>query len=380
MTRLVRTILSALALAALSACVSVPDRPDIAASQQASAQVPGYGQIRLWEDAEAPEWRAWRNRMLAERAGPGPTGQFEMLAISSGSDKGAFSAGFLNGWSEKGTRPRFDIVSGVSTGALIAPFAFLGEDYDPQLRDLYTTINAKMIYRTTALKGILGGTSLANTEPLAQLIESYADEALIDAVAREDKLGRRLLVQTTNLDAERGVVWDMGAIAASDNPGRYRLFRQVLLASASIPGFFPPALIDVEGEGFAFAELHVDGGTTSSVVAIPPAVLFAKERDVERMRGRITVLYNGALKPVYRVTEPSVFSILERALTTALKTADQRALAELARFSDESGLTLNVYSVGPEAEDPDAELFDQDYMQGLFELGRQRILTAEDEG
>ncbi|MEO0871517.1 MAG: patatin-like phospholipase family protein, partial [Pseudomonadota bacterium] len=143
MIRLPRIIVSALALAgfaALSACVSVPDRPDIAASQQAGAQVPGYGQIRLWEDAEAPEWRAWRNRMLAERLGPGPTGQFEMLAISSGSDKGAFSAGFLNGWSENGTRPRFDIVSGVSTGALIAPFAFLGEDYDPQLRDLYTTI------------------------------------------------------------------------------------------------------------------------------------------------------------------------------------------------------------------------------------------------
>ena len=378
MTHRIRTFLAALALAALSACVSTPERPEIAATQQASAQVPGYGAIRLWEDADADVWRAWRNRMVSQRFASERINRFEVLAISSGSDKGAFSAGFLNGWSEKGTRPRFDVVSGVSTGALIAPFAFLGEEYDPQLRELYTTINAKMIYRTTALKGLLGGPSLASTEPLAQLIESYADKALIDAVAREDALGRRLLVQTTNLDAERGVVWDMGAIAASDNPGRYRLFRQILLASASIPGVFPPALIDVEGEGFAFAELHVDGGTTSSLVAIPPAILFSWDQDSERGRGRITVLYNGALRPVYRVTEPSVFSILERALTTALKTADQRTLAALEQFSDEQGLTVNVYSIGPKAEDPDVELFDQEYMQGLFELGRERALALED--
>lgn len=372
-----RTLIAALLASALAACVSTPERPHITASDQATARLEGYGTVRIWEDADLTEWRRWRNRMLAQRQGPGPTGQFEMLAISSGSDKGAFSAGFLNGWSEKGTRPRFDIVSGVSTGALIAPFAFLGEKYDPQLRELYTTINARTIYRTTALKGLLGGPSLASTEPLTELIESYADAVLIDAVAREHDKGRRLLVQTTNLDAERGVVWDMGAIAASDEPKRYQLFRQILLASASIPGFFPPVLIDVKGQSTRFAELHVDGGTTSSVIVIPPSVLFAKPQGAPAMTGRITILYNGALQPVYQVTEQSAFSILERALTTSLKTADQRSLAEITRFAETRNLTLDIYSIGDAAEDPEAELFDQEYMQALYNLGRERALDME---
>ncbi|MDJ0979300.1 MAG: patatin-like phospholipase family protein [Erythrobacter sp.] len=375
MIRLSRAFLAVLLTVALSACVSTLERPEITADDQAAARVNGYGAVRLWKDAELPEWTAWREAMFAQRVQAGAPGQFEMLSISSGSDKGAFSAGFLNGWSEAGTRPRFDIVSGVSTGALIAPFAFLGQDYDPQLRELYTTISAKMIYRSTALKGLLGGPSLASTEPLVELIEGYATKEMIDAVAGEHAMGRRLLVQTTNLDAERGVVWDLGAIAASENPARYRLFRQILLASASIPGLFPPVMIDVDSEGFAFAELHVDGGTTSSVLAIPPAVLINGKAGVEDRPGRITVLYNGALEPVYRTTKPTTFSILTRALTTSLKTADQRTLASLENYAETNGLILSIHNVGAEAEDPEAEMFDQAYMQKLFEVGRQRALN-----
>ena len=372
-----RALLIAVLAFALSACVSTLQRPEITADDQNLAQLPGYGTVRLWEDADPEVWRQWREAMIAQRSGPGPSGQFEMLSISSGSDKGAFSAGFLNGWTEAGTRPPFDIVTGVSTGALIAPFAFLGEEYDPQLRDLYTTINAKMVYRSRALKGLLGASSLANTEPLAGLIASYATQELVDAVAREHAKGRRLLIQTTNLDAERGVVWDMGAIAQSDSPNRITLFRQVLLASASIPGFFPPVLIDVDSEGFEFAELHVDGGTTSSLLAIPPSVLFGERAEKQRLRGRITVLYNGALEPVYRVTKPSTFSIISRALTTALKTADQRTLTRLERYGEANGLDVDIYNVGAEAEDPDAELFDQEFMKELYEIGRSKALETQ---
>ncbi|MEO1648659.1 MAG: patatin-like phospholipase family protein [Pseudomonadota bacterium] len=369
------TLIAWLALV-LAACVSVPDRPEVPAGAQDSARVDGFGEIRLWEDASAEVWRSWREAMIAQRKQSGPGDRFEMLVISSGSDKGAYSAGFLNGWSQAGTRPEFNLVSGVSTGALIAPFAFLGSDYDPQLRDLYTQINADMIYRTTALKGLLGGTSLASTEPLAELIASYANEALIDAVAAEHRKGRRLLVQTTNLDAERGVVWDMGAIASSDSPARYDLFRKILLGSASIPGFFPPVLIDVQSEALQFAELHVDGGTTSSLVAIPPAVIFSRDEDIIEGRGRITVLYNGALEPVYRVTKPDAFTIMSRALTTALKTADQRSLAALRLYADGNGLKLDIYDAGDAGEDPDVDLFDQEFMRGLYEIGLQEALEA----
>ena len=368
--------LSALALS-LSACASWPERLPVTASDQADARVPGYEDIRLWDDAAPARWLHWRGTLFSERAQAGRTTRVEMLAISSGSDKGAYSAGFLNGWSEAGTRPEFDIVSGVSTGALIAPFAFLGEDYDPHLESLYTTIDADAIYNATPLRGLFGGPAVASTKPLVRLIESYADDALIDAVAREHRRGRRLLVQTTNLDAERGVVWDMGAIAVSDNPSRYALFRQVLLASASIPGLFPPVLIDVTSGDADFSELHVDGATTSSIVAIPPALLFAPEQNGPYVEGRVTILYNGALQPVFRVSEPTVFSLLDRALTVSLKAADQRTIRALRRYADETGLRLEVYSIGSQADDPDVDMFDTDFMQMLFDRGRDAALAAQ---
>lgn len=375
--RWIRPVIAAVGALALSACAAWPERLPVTASDQADARLAGYGTVRIWDDAQRDEWVGWRERLIAERTAQGRSGKIEMLAISSGSDKGAYSAGFLNGWSEAGTRPRFDIVSGVSTGALIAPFAFLGAEYDPTLERLYTTITADSIYNATPFKALLGGAALASTKPLSRLIESYATAEVIDAVAREHRQGRRLLVQTTNLDAERGVVWDMGEIAASDRPDRYALFRQILLASASIPGLFPPVLIEVTNGEIDFAELHVDGSTTSSLVAIPPAVLFERVADEPFLEGRMTVLYNGALQPVFRVTDPDLFSLLDRALSTALKTADQRAIRALRSYADANGLRLDIYSVGAQAEDPNVDMFDQPFMQLLYHRGREIGLSVK---
>lgn len=378
----IRAALAAVCLAALlAACATLPDRPPHSAADQAAARVPGFGDIRLWSDAPAQDWLAWREQFKRERfkRERGADTPLEMLAISSGSDKGAFSAGFLSGWSEVGTRPEFDIVSGVSTGALIAPFAFLGPDEDETLTRLYTTINADMVYRTTPVSGLLGGPALATTRPLAGLIETYADDALIDAVAREHTKGRRLLVQTTNLDAERGVVWDMGAIAASKSPRRYELFRKVLLASASIPGLFPPVLLEVEAPSARFAELHVDGGTTSSVLAIPLSVVLESRSDSAHLEGRLTILYNGALAPVFRVSEPRTLAILQRALTASIKAADRRSIRLLQSFAQGNGTVVDVHSMGEEAQDPDLDLFDQKVMQRFYALGRERALAVHGE-
>lgn len=369
-----RGLFAAFFLFTLSACASLPERPLVSSTDQLAARVDGFGSIRLWDDATPESWMDWRLRLRGQREAIGAGPELEILAISSGSDKGAFSAGYLNGWSESGKRPSFDIVSGVSTGSLIAPFAFLGSDYDPHLRQLYTEIEADMIYSSTPLKGLFGGPALASTEPLREMIARYADQAMIDAVAREHRLGRRLLVQTTNLDAQRGVVWDMGAIAASENTARYDLFRDVLLASSSIPGFFPPVFIDVASRDFSFSELHVDGGTTSSILAIPPRVIFGDIEDGANIEGRLTILYNGAIDPVYRVVKPDVFSILDSALTTSLKTADRRSIMLLQRYADQTGVVLEVQSIGEAAEDPDAELFDQQFMQRLYLKGQQRAV------
>ncbi|NBC88705.1 MAG: hypothetical protein GVX90_04295 [Alphaproteobacteria bacterium] len=370
-----RAALGIVAAAALTACAALPDRPEVSADAQRGAVVPGFENARLWEDDPASAWNGWRARAAAQRARAGRTGRLEILAISSGADKGAFTAGYLGGWSEAGTRPEFDIVSGVSTGALIAPFAFLGKEYDPRLEQLYTRINARMIYRMRTVQGLLGGPALATTDPLADLIERYAGKAVIDRIAEEHARGRRLLVMTANLDAQRGVVWDMGAIASSDSAERYALFRKVLLASASIPGFFPPVLIDVVNGQHGFSELHVDGGAVSSVLAIPPAVAFEDQANGTKVDARLTLLYNGALGAVHEVVEPDAFSIMERALFTAIKQADQGAILILKQYARETGLVLDIESIGPAAEKGDHDLFDQDFMRRMYRLGRERGLA-----
>lgn len=374
MPRLTRLFAAVAMALSASACVTTLERTEFTAAEQAEAQVPGFEDIRIWSDAPAEQWRGWRARFLAERKAHGFTAPPEILAISSGADKGAFSAGLLGGWSEAGTRPDFDIVSGVSTGALIAPFAFLGPPYDGLIEELYTTIDADAVFRPTPVSGILGGPSLATTKPLEKLIEDNASDALIDAIAAEEAKGRRLLVQTTNLDAERGMVWDMTAIAASESAQRYRLFRKILLASSSIPGFFPPILIDVEGLRGSFAELHVDGGATSSVLAVPLSVILSREDEAGEQfaDARLTILYNGALNPVFRVSEPTTFDILRRALTATIKTADRRSIETLKAYARDNGGTLRIFSIGPEGQDPEADLFEPEFMQKLFDLGYER--------
>src|ERR1019366_6164924 len=188
-----------------------------------------------------------------------------VLALSGGGAYAAFGAGLLNGWSARGTRPQFTIVTGASSGALIAPFAFLGTGQDETLRRIFTSGEMENLLQSDGLKGLFG-TSLYKTAPLRELIVRHVDAKLLEAIALENRAGRRLYVVTTNIDAQRTAIWDMGKIAASDDPGALELFRNILTASASIPGLFSPVLIDVEGEGRRFAEMHVDGGVTANVL------------------------------------------------------------------------------------------------------------------
>ena len=197
---------------------------------------------------------------LASQGQNGPMPPANYLAISGGGDNGAYGAGFLNGWTAAGTRPLFKVVTGVSTGALIAPFAFLGPKYDYVLERVYTTSSQADIFKKRGLiKGVTSD-AMADSQPLANLIASYATRELLDEIAAEYAKGRILLVGTANLDSLEPVVWNMTAIAASQDPNALELFRRILLASASIPAAFPPVMIDVTVDGTTFQEMHVDGG------------------------------------------------------------------------------------------------------------------------
>ncbi len=191
------------------------------------------------------------------------------LALSGGGADGAFGVGMLVGWTEAATRPEFDVVTGISTGAMIAPFAFLGSSYDRTLKEAYTTHEPWTIVREGGLSTILGEAALVDNSLLVGLIDQYVTPEVLSAVAREYRRGRRLYIGTTELDAQRPVVWDMGAIAIQGDANALRLFRKVLIASTSIPSVFPPVLFSVHRDGSTYDEMHVDGGVTREVFLFP---------------------------------------------------------------------------------------------------------------
>src|SRR5438128_1503583 len=250
---------------ALASCATVTRIP-YTQQEHIAAVIPGIPGARIWADDPAI---ATVRRSVVSRV---PAKQPVVLALSGGGADGAFGAGLLAGWSARGTRPQFTFVTGASAGALIAPFAFLGPRYDEALRSVFASGEMANLLQFEGLGGLFG-TSLFKTAPLRDLIARHVDAGMLEAIAREYRAGRRLYVVTTNLDAQRTAIWDMGKIADSRDPGALELFRNVLTASSSIPGVFSPVLIEVEAQGRHFAEMHVDGGVTTNVLIVPDAVL-----------------------------------------------------------------------------------------------------------
>ena len=292
---LIKLVCLALSLIILQGCATLKPRNPLPQDLESQVKLPGIPGARAWGDEVNESFtRYFLESMKQEKAAFGKDfakkpGIF--LALSGGGDDGAFGAGVLCGWTAHGDRPQFKLVTGISTGALIAPFAFLGSSYDETLRHLYTGISSQDILRKNSLLTVLWRESLADTKPLANMLERYVDEAMVAEVAAEHKKGRRLIIGTTQLDAQRLVLWDMGAIASSGSPDAVKLFRKIMLTSASIPGAFPPQYIKVEADGNFYEEMHVDGGTTAEVVLYESALkplteIFEKELLQGRPRSR----------------------------------------------------------------------------------------------
>lgn len=287
------------------------------------------------------------------------------LALSTGGENGAFGAGLLTGWTEAGTRPNFAFVTGVSTGALIAPFAFLGPRWDRVLREAYTAITAADVFEIGATE-----TSLLDTWPLTKLIARYVTPDLLAAVAAEHAAGRRLFVLTTNLDTGRPIGWNLGAIAAGGDARALALFRQVLLASGSIPGLFPPVAIDVAFGGRAFQELHADGGITAPFYVAPEALVAGAAGTLPARE--ICIVINNRLDPEFLPARSNLTSVLGSALAAAVKAGTRAALKIHAGFAQERGIVLRVASVDAAFKAPPAAPFDPGTMQALFAHARRR--------
>lgn len=351
-----------------------PVPPRLADTSQI-ANMPG---IRTWGDdgAEAvaaflaTEAAAIKLR-YAERMRNGRPLESHILALSGGGDDGVFGAGFLTGWSAKGSRPTFDLVTGISAGSLVAPFVFLGPSYDASMARIFLGHSGEDIFQSTVLSGLFGGPSMADNAPLAKLIAQYVDQRMVARIAEERAKGRILLIGTTNLMAQRPVFWDMGRIAQVGTPEALDLFHKVMLASTAIPGVFPPVQLPVTADGKVYYEMHVDGGTTREVFLSPTALSF---RRIDAMVGRrvqrhLWVIRNGKIGPEYAYVEESAMAIAARSLTTLTKSQGIGDLIRMYIKAKAEGIDFNLVSVPEDFSHPHPAPFDGAYMKALYARG-----------
>ncbi len=296
-----------------------------------------------------------------------------MLAISGGGDNGAFGAGLLNGWTDFGTRPEFRLVTGISTGALTAPFAFLGPDYDDELEAAFTTITSDDIFIipgvVSAAYDFAFGMAAGDNAPLHAYVARYADEEMLRRIAEEYAKGRLLLIATTNLDASKPVLWDMGAIASSGHPDALQLFRDILVASAAVPAIVPPVLIDVQVNGERRQEMHVDGGVTAQVFLFPPNLPATVEALGFKMPDRERNLYiirNAYLAADFAEVEPRGMSITGRSISSLIRTQGIGDLYLIYSEAVKDGFGYHVAIIEPDFTERPAEEFDQAYMNTLY--------------
>ncbi|MGO9171244.1 MAG: patatin-like phospholipase family protein [Rhodomicrobium sp.] len=312
----------------LAACSFLP-RDQFTAAEQSIATIPGIPGARFWADGSAAELRSFfQGSVLTAPA----TGSLDVLALSGGAYDGAYGAGVINGWTALGTRPEFALVTGVSAGALIAPLAFLGPRYDAEMEQAFTQGAAQFLGDLGSIFSVVGGGDLRRTS-LADLVGNFVDERLLRAVAAEHAKGRRLHILTANVDAQRGVIWDMGAIASSGHPNAKQLFKDVLIASASTPGIFAPTFIEVEANGRYFKEMHVDGGAITEVSIVPDVLLAMGIKPIqEHERVRVWVIINNNITPQFEVVEAGLVPTMSRSFSTLIKDSSKQTLLATAGY------------------------------------------------
>ena len=362
-----RLLLLSFQLLALAGCATLTRLPSTK-DQQAVATIPHIPNARVWSDDRADALLA-RAKSDIRAAAAGRSGAINVLAISGGGSNGAYGAGLLTGWSARGTRPEFTVVTGASAGALISPFAFLGSSYDPVLKNLFSEVSGEELLQFDGLSAFFGS-GVFKAEPLKRLIARYVDRQMLDRIADEYRKGRRLLIVTTNLDSQRTAVWDMGAIASSGAPDALRLFQDVLVASASVPGVYSPVLIDVEGEGRRFEEMHVDGGVRANLLVVPESLLLSSVPiPSSGVRPRVYILINNKLEQDFEMVEGKTLAILSRSFTTAVKANTQNTLIATYDFARRNKWDFNISSIDAEYPTTTSMGFDKAYMRQLFQYG-----------
>ncbi len=323
------------------------------------------------------EFMAAATRQMRVRGVTSPAAlDLAMLAVSGGGEDGAFGAGLLCGWTEHGGRPSFWLVTGVSTGALTAPLAFLGSRYDPQLRHVYTDITPAKVLHERGLTAALFDDALADNEPLFKTISEILDERMLSDIATSYDEGRLLLIGTTDLDAQQPVIWNIGAIAKSGHPRALDTVRRVLLASAAVPGAFPPSMFDVTLDGKPHQEMHVDGGAFAQSFLYPAALAVSRRQRLQARqpvaRAEAYVIRNGRLDPNWAEVRRQMLGIAGRAISTMITASGYNDVVRIYYNTRRDDIGFNLAYIGSDFDRKLPAPFDQGYMRALFDYGFQR--------
>jgi hypothetical protein len=360
----------------LAGC-SIIERHPVPRELTKYACIPGIPRARFWGD----EWPQYSKDLL-ETFTEADCKQYyagvynkphNYLAISGGGANGAFGAGLLAGWTASGTRPEFTMVTGISTGSLTAPLAFLGADYDDQIKEVYTTTHTRDVVRKNNILAVVLGDSLSDTRPLRSLIAKYISTDVIDAIVKQHLRGRRLFIGTVNLDASRSMIWNIGAIASSHHPEKLNLIHDILLASAAIPVAFPPVIIPVACNEQYFDEMHEDGGAGSQVFIYPSSIDWKQITQKLKVQGapKVFAIRNSFLEADYNGMQRGILPIASRTIDSLIRTQGVGDLYHIYTLCKRDGNDFNLAYIPPSFTEEPSEGFDPVYMQQLFDLGYQ---------
>lgn len=366
----------------IAGCASTSRLPAVPLSLAANALPLDIPDARFYADTDTDRisklaTHAYQRARAAGLVGNGgdasrPYASRAFLAISGGGDDGAYGAGLLTGWSARGDRPNFAVVTGVSTGALSAPFVFLGSEYDRQLRSIYTETGPGDIFRPRTFMAAVADDAMADSTPLRERIDGYVNQRMMRRLAEEYGKGRILLILTTNLDQGRSVIWNIGAIAASKHPRARALIVDILLASAAVPGVFPPVMINISIDGRDYQEMHVDGGAIAQAFLYPPSFnLKAKlnELGIQGARPAAYVIRNGRLYRPEENVERQTLKIAQQAISTMTATSAVNDIYRMYMTTKRDGVEFKLAYIEDDFSLPYKGPFDRDYMNALFEYG-----------
>ncbi len=342
-----------------------------------TANIVGIDQVRDWGDTHSTYFQndfiesAKQMRKNYPDLYSKSDSYIDILAVSGGGSKGAYGIGLLKGWHDSGNIPTFRLVTGISTGSLIAPFAFLGGEYLDIPAEFYKNVSDRDVYIKKPLAKILfGADSIASSLPLQGILKKIINKEFLKKVAEQHKKGRRLFIGTTNLDSKRLVIWNMGHIAEIGNDRAVEIFQKVLLASAAIPVALPPVYFSMEANGKVYDEMHVDGGTSVEVFfygAVLDIKSGLKTLGIENLpQVRLFIIRNSIIEHDYKAVKPRIIDIASRALSSLIGSQGVGDLYRIYTVAQRDGIDYNLASLPPDYNYETKTEFDTDLMNKLY--------------